>query len=55
MLPLLLKDGQLVPYLSLMCLYAILFYNFYPVENKNKEDQSETAVWINIFINLAVS
>ncbi|XP_060555818.1 dolichyl pyrophosphate Man9GlcNAc2 alpha-1,3-glucosyltransferase-like [Ruditapes philippinarum] len=53
MLPLLLKDGQLVPYLSLMCLYAILFYNFYPVENKNKEDQSETAVWINIFINLA--
>lgn len=53
MLPLLIKDGLLVPYFSLMCLYAILFYNFYPVENTDKGDHSETTVWINIFVKLA--
>ncbi|XP_053394685.1 dolichyl pyrophosphate Man9GlcNAc2 alpha-1,3-glucosyltransferase-like isoform X2 [Mercenaria mercenaria] len=53
MLPLLAKDGLLVPYLSLMCLYAILFYNFCPVEKQDRMVQSESAVWINIFIKLA--
>lgn len=53
MLPLLLKDGLLVPYISLMCLYPIVFYHFSPVESKEPGKRSEKEVWIDIFVKLA--
>ena len=53
MLPLLIKDGQLVPYVAFMFLYPALFYAFYPV-CREQVDGTATQKWCNIFTNLAV-
>ena len=56
MLPLLLKDGQLVTYLSTMVLYTILYCNFYPsIPSPLQERRSDTPQWGNIISNLMVS
>ena len=55
MLPLLLKDGQLVTYISTMVLYSILYYNFYPSSTSSpKESSSDEPRWDKIVVNLMV-
>lgn len=52
MLPLLLKDGHLVTYISTMVLYCILYYNFYPTLTSTKEMVSDKPQWTKIISNL---
>ena len=54
MLPLLLKDGHLVTYISTMVLYCILYYNFYPTLTSTKEMVSDKPQWSKIISNLLV-
>ena len=56
MLPLLVKDGQVMSYLSTMVLYSILYCNFYPSTTPSvPENRSETPRWGYIITNLLVS
>ncbi|XP_052774588.1 dolichyl pyrophosphate Man9GlcNAc2 alpha-1,3-glucosyltransferase-like [Mya arenaria] len=52
MLPLLVKDGQLVPYIAFMLLYPLLFNAFNPIR-PDTAPPTDTQVWVNIFVKLA--
>ncbi|WAR23270.1 ALG6-like protein [Mya arenaria] len=52
MLPLLIKDGQLVPYIAFMLLYPLLFNAFNPIR-PDTAPPTDTQVWVNIFVTLA--
>ncbi|KAL4236842.1 Glucosyltransferase-like protein [Mactra antiquata] len=48
MLPLLIKDGLLIPYISLMIIYGMLYYNFNPGNNVDTRQKSDSTLWIYI-------
>lgn len=55
MLPLLIKDGQLVSFIALMIMYPVLYYSFYPIEREITVKSRDTIQWNKILPALGVS
>jgi len=55
MLPLIIKDGLTVPFISLMILYPIIYFSFYPKERESTQKSANGINWSKIIPALGVS